>query len=578
MDMRRRMWCLLGLGWALAAGSGLAGCGATGASTHGGTGIAQGRATLTIVWPARSRLIPDASNSIVILVKRGSSAVAQQIVPRPPGSSSTVTFDPLPTGDLSATATAFPNVDGSGIAQATATVPLTVQANQTTHFTVTMNSTIVSVEVSAPQSGIVAGGQMQMAAAARDASGAVVLLSPAKLSWQSSNPAAATVDSGGRVSGIAAGNADISATDTESGVSGRMTIQVRAVGTISFQAPLLFNIASPNQVVPADFDGDGKIDIAVGSSTAVSIFWGHGDGTFDPPQTIQSWSGGVSVWSAADMNGDGRPDLVCGVPSQFIVLHNLGGRSFAFPIAVPLNTQIGQIVTADFTGDGVPDVAVVAYDHPGSTSTDIFIFKNLGGVNYTQLPTVSNIWIILGLTAGDLNGDGKVDLLASITTDIVGESGAGVYWGDGNGHFTGGPGVGTASFNTLHTAIADFNGDGKADYVLANDTDGSLSVVMNAGNNTFATPANYGPVDHPDTLLAPDLDGDGRPDIVAENRGSSITVLRNQNGLFPSLVQFPTGGGCGPIATADFNGDGKPDIVASLPDANAIAILLNNTR
>src|SRR5205807_268610 len=121
-------------------------------------------------------------------------------------------------------------------------------------------------------------------------------------------------------------------------------------------------------------------------------------------------------------------------------------------------------------------------------------------------------------------------LLVSIVTDMVGASGAGIYWGDGTGHFSDGPGVGTASFNVDTTVIADFNGDGKLDYALANNTDGSLSVVLNAGNGTFNTPATYGPLFYPDALAAADLDGDGKPDIVVDNRDATyFTVMRNQN-------------------------------------------------
>lgn len=540
---------------------------------------ATGRAVLTIQWPDRSRLLPAAANSIKVDIAKGATVVMSKLLARPAtGNSTTATFDPLPIGDLTMNATAYPQADGTGTAQATGGTTLKIQASLSTPFTLTMSSTITQFDLTPANKTIKVSVIQQMTATAKDAGGAIVLLSATKLQWSSSNPGVASVDANGKVTGVSVGDTDISVTDSESGKSAKATLHVALLAPISFQSPSLISAAAPGALVTADFDGDGKLDIAVGTTPGLVVCYGHGDGTFDAPQTILTWTGGIAPYSAADMNGDGEPDLVCTVQGQFIVVHNLGGRHFAAPIAVPLNTEVGPLVTADFNGDGKPDVAIVAHDHPGSTSTDIFIFQNQGNGNYTQVSTVSNIWIILTIRAGDLNGDGKQDLLVDLITDIVGTSGASIYWGDGTGHFNGGPGVGTETGNTDWPVIADFNGDGKMDYAIANDWSGTLSVVLNAGGGTFTTPATYGCNSYPDVLEAADLDGDGAPDIIVENRGAAFfTVLRNQNALFPNAVTFPMGGSCGPLKIADVNGDGKPDVIISSSDTNNIAVLLNNT-
>ena len=90
----------------------LAGCGG-GTGVNQGAGLATtGRAVFTIRWPQRTRLIPDAANSILVSVNQDSTQVGQKLLPRPAtGNTTTVTFDPLPVGTLSVTATAFPNAD-----------------------------------------------------------------------------------------------------------------------------------------------------------------------------------------------------------------------------------------------------------------------------------------------------------------------------------------------------------------------------------------------------------------------------------------------------------------------------------
>src|SRR5687767_9416471 len=110
-----------------------------------------GRAVFTVVWPARSRLIPVASNSIKVEISRNGTEVAEKVIARP---ATSVAFENLPVGDLSVTVTAHPNADGSGTAQARGTAPLTIRPNQTTDFTVTMESTIQSVVIVPPSAPI----------------------------------------------------------------------------------------------------------------------------------------------------------------------------------------------------------------------------------------------------------------------------------------------------------------------------------------------------------------------------------------------------------------------------------------
>lgn len=207
----------------------LAGCGGgtTGSLASAPASGGSGRATVTIAWPARTRLVPAASNSIAVVIRQGMTIVAQQTPTRPAaGEASTVNFPALPTGSLSVTATAYPNADGTGVAQATATLPLVITAGQNTSFSLTMNSTIDHLDMTAVQTSIGVGSILPISATGKDSSGAVVLLFPAKLTWQSAAPGIASVDANGLVTGIALGSADISVTDTESGKTAKTTVTV----------------------------------------------------------------------------------------------------------------------------------------------------------------------------------------------------------------------------------------------------------------------------------------------------------------------------------------------------------------
>src|SRR5262245_38595680 len=112
---------------------GLTGCGG-GSENPDNTG----RATFTVVWPDNSRLIPAAANSIKVEIKTGSTVFTSKTLPRPAGGGpASAAFDALPLGSLTAVATAFPNADGTGVAQAKASIPLTIIAGQNTAFSVT---------------------------------------------------------------------------------------------------------------------------------------------------------------------------------------------------------------------------------------------------------------------------------------------------------------------------------------------------------------------------------------------------------------------------------------------------------
>jgi probable HAF family extracellular repeat protein len=207
----------------------LAGCGGGGSTP---AAITTGGLLFTVVWPERTRLIPLAAESIKIVLISDGEGVAQKVVarPAPPQATSTVSFDNVPTGNVTVTATAYPNPDGTGTAQATGSVVVTVQANQTTSASLTMASTVTQVTVTPVDPSVQRDSSVELAASAMDAGGNMVLTAASNWSWQSSNGNVTLTPNGDRVTvrGIVAGTSVVTARESESGKSGQATVTITA--------------------------------------------------------------------------------------------------------------------------------------------------------------------------------------------------------------------------------------------------------------------------------------------------------------------------------------------------------------
>ena len=210
----------------------------TSTSTSASLGV--GRAVFTVLWPASAptRLVPIAAQSIRVDILRGGTVVASQLLSRPAsvgsaGSSATLTFANLPVDTLTARASAFPQADGSGTAQATGSVPVVIATGQTVPFNLTMASTIDHLDLSPAVASLGVGQQVQITETARDTPGNIVLTAPEKQQWVSSNAAVASVDANGVVTALSLGTATVTVTDQESGKSAVAAITVAVQPTPS---------------------------------------------------------------------------------------------------------------------------------------------------------------------------------------------------------------------------------------------------------------------------------------------------------------------------------------------------------
>jgi hypothetical protein len=344
---------------------------------------------------------------------------------------------------------------------------------------------------------------------------------------------------------------------------------------ISFQPPIKYEgpVAAPlygvsgTPFVTADFDGDGRLDLCVITQDGVSVLYGNGDGTFAPPVDY-ALGKYVQEGVAADVNGDGRPDLVLcqyGL-GKLLVLLNQGGRKFALPINIPVGDQPVGVTAADFNGDGAVDLAVSC-----AGSRNLTVLLNRGDGTFLPPVAYGGIDSPGGIISGDFNGDGKIDLAqTSLTENVVR-----VLLGDGTGKFTE---IGRFPTNTSYAnrvLTADFNGDGILDLVVPSL--GQYSILFGDGTGRFGPAVTYTGYQSMDVG---DFDGDGQPDLVAPGADfSGISIFLNHDaGNFLNAVTFP-----GPgtktlgVRVGDFNGDGRPDVVAWDESSPHLLIYLNNT-
>ncbi|WP_020468819.1 FG-GAP repeat domain-containing protein [Zavarzinella formosa] len=288
----------------------------------------------------------------------------------------------------------------------------------------------------------------------------------------------------------------------------------------------------PQAIVARDIDGDGIPDLvtADADSNTLTVWWGKGDGTFENQLTIDDGEGPIAV-TVADMNQDGRPDLVsaneqssdlsvilsdANAPRSFQPRSNVNLGNDAFPVSV---------AAADINGDGLPDLV------SGSKSGIVAVFTQnpvagIGGEPFQRLPDVPAGSGPYGLIVTDLNSDGHPDLAVSdsLTGDVS------VSLGDGNGQFQD-PFTVPAGKGAIYLATADLNDDGRPDLVTANSRESTLGVLLgpfdNADSPTASTPLRSAPPRYSPVLV--DLDGDGLTDSITRDRSGNILFRKGQN-------------------------------------------------
>ncbi|MFY9660906.1 MAG: FG-GAP-like repeat-containing protein [Terriglobales bacterium] len=291
----------------------------------------------------------------------------------------------------------------------------------------------------------------------------------------------------------------------------------------------------------------------------------------------------------------GRVEPLATAESRRKYTRQLSSLSFANPIDYASGGYAQAVAVADLNGDGKPDMVVgnlVCLDRNESNGVCIeaegAVSVLLGNGDGTFQPEVSYTWggpPVVSVAIGDLNGDGIPDLAVACNTDGSAGSVVSVLIGKGDGTFQTPVSYSSGSENSIASVvIADVNGDGHPDLITANGGP-DVGVLLNNGNGTFQNAVTYsvgGPGLEASSVAVGDLNGDGYPDLaVATNCGEcgGSVLLGNGDGTFHAPIYFDAGQGISSVAMADLNGDGKLDLVVgvnSSPEYNNVSVLLGN--
>ncbi|HKS81014.1 MAG TPA: FG-GAP-like repeat-containing protein [Candidatus Acidoferrales bacterium] len=351
--------------------------------------------------------------------------------------------------------------------------------------------------------------------------------------------------------------------------------------------------AGGGAIAAADFNSDGNPDAVTIGINGVAVAFGNADGTFQTATAYGLNNNATNFPQSiaiADMNGDGKPDIVVGEGqggslNAAAVLINDGTGNF------PSNTVYSMtgsgpvsVAAADFNGDGKNDVLLASEQNSSDGAINLLVGNGDGTFRSAQYLSTAGIGAGTGsVAAADFNGDGFQDLVIPVCPPgTTCPSGFALFLSDGAGGYQAPQSFASTTLAGEFLAVGDFNKDGKPDVVVvSNCADGTCSqdaasIFVNTGNGTFAESFVYGLGGiTPLGVVTGDFNGDGKLDIAVLNQcatpltcgteASVIVLLGNGDGTFQPVITTPISptGSVFWVAAADLNRDGLTDLVVT---------------
>jgi large repetitive protein len=303
----------------------------------------------------------------------------------------------------------------------------------------------------------------------------------------------------------------------------------------------------PFWLAAADFDSDGKLDLAVGDANdgengGLSILLGNGGGTFQSSKSF-SFDGGVTSLAVGDFDGDLQPDLALALsavpPARVKLALLLSNGDGTFRRGGELLNVFGSILAADFNSDNKLDLV-----------TGRSILRGNGdGTFQSPLPVSAIGLFVVPGSVGDFNGDGDLDLIMEVRR-LHGkrlDSALQLLLGNSDGTFQAATDIFTIPQFAVRAATEDFDGDGKLDIVVTEHSDAGVvsqpvNVLLGRGDGTFQPAFSFDTESDPMSVSGVDLKGDRAPDLVTANTNdNTIRVLLNDTGAdFSISASKPT--------------------------------------
>lgn len=320
-------------------------------------------------------------------------------------------------------------------------------------------------------------------------------------------------------------------------------------------------------VAIADFDGDGQKELVVSENGQLRVRVRSDGGTF-APRGLPLSSFSSDQLFVADLNGDRLPDIAEVVATAIRTQLSLadGGFTQGAPVAFPADGGTPRVVVADFNADGRSDFA---FARPGAGGVSVSLSGPMTFSAWVAHPAPSFFNASGAIAAGDVNGDGRPDLL---TAGQNGLEAVAVFLNDGAGAFAPGVLQGHAPHGAgLELLVSDWDGDGRVDAVIPNSGRGTVSLLRGLGDGQFESPRRLLTWAGLSALEVHDLNRDGRSDLIGGTTGMVAYRLALADGGLGAPVAAD-GGACRSIAAADLTADGLPDLICGGDGVSVFAL------